>query len=172
MEQIKTLSKLIDLLVDKNKSEIDEIVSKISIPISEFEKFTNWEEGYYTRNCIVRTDNFELLLICWKPGQKTPIHCHNKQNCWMYIVSGEVTEHQYKFDKNEMPIKIKTSQLESGKSFYINDEIALHQLQNKTNSPCLSLHLYANPIDTCSYFDEESASYKDIKLRYTNEAIK
>ena len=43
---------------------------------AEFEKYATWNQESYTRNCIARTDTYELILLCWEKKQETPIHEH------------------------------------------------------------------------------------------------
>ncbi len=52
--------------------------------------YTWWRDSFYTRNLIYRDDLFEVMTICWSPGQKTAIHTHNGQLGWMTVSQGEV----------------------------------------------------------------------------------
>src|SRR5579863_7564896 len=45
---------------------------------------------HYTRHLIHRTPLFELLAICWDSGQRSAIHNHRGQRCWMAIAYGKV----------------------------------------------------------------------------------
>ena len=46
---------------------------------------TTTDDGYQ-RNVIKRTDHYELVAICWKPGQITPIHDHRGSDCAFIIL--------------------------------------------------------------------------------------
>jgi len=37
----------------------------------------------YTRNLIYRDDRFEIMTVCWLPGQRTVVHTHNGSLGWM-----------------------------------------------------------------------------------------
>ena len=56
----------------------------------------------YTRN-LISTDNelYTLLLLCWSPGQASPIHDHPCDGCWMRVVHGQVCESRYKEVKHD-----------------------------------------------------------------------
>src|SRR5262249_239370 len=49
------------------------------------------------RNLVYRDPLFEVMVICWRPGQGTPIHTHNGQLGWMLVERGgiEVTNYRY-----------------------------------------------------------------------------
>ncbi len=166
MKHIKTISELVKQLSNCNKEAIKDIIDRLQIPISEFEKFATWDETYYTRNCIVRKQNFELILLCWQAGQETPIHSHNDQDCWVFLVEGSIVENQYKNDKNEMPILTVSEIMQENGSYYINDAIGLHSLHNSKEKRAMSLHIYVKPIEECSYYNQQLQQYKIKKLSY------
>ena len=45
----------------------------------------------YRRNLIRRTAAYEALLLCWLPGQRSPIHDHRGSGCAFRVVEGVVT---------------------------------------------------------------------------------
>jgi cysteine dioxygenase len=49
----------------------------------------------YRRNLIRRTPEYEALLLCWLPGQRSPIHDHRGSGCAFRVVEGVVTETLY-----------------------------------------------------------------------------
>ncbi len=166
MEQIKTISQLVNQLNHCKKNEIKRIVDKIRIPVSEFNNYATWNDEHYTRNCIARTKNFELLLLCWQEGQETPVHCHNDQDCWVFLIDGSIIEHQYKKDEDDLPIITETEIMKELGSYYINDDIGLHSLHNSIDKRAMSLHIYVNPIEECSYFSQRSKKFETKKLEY------
>ena len=48
-----------------------------------------WNTGAYTRNLIYRDAFFEVLALCWLPGQKTPVHSHNGQLGWITVIQAK-----------------------------------------------------------------------------------
>ncbi len=166
MKHIKTISELVERLSNCKKEEIEFIIDKLKIPISEFEKYATWNETHYTRNCITRTQDFELLLLCWQAGQETPVHSHNNQDCWVFLVEGSIVENQYKNNKEEVPVLTVSEMMQESHSYYINDNIGLHSLHNSKNKRAMSLHIYVNPIEECSYYSQKLQQYKTKKLSY------
>src|SRR5712671_5049946 len=61
-------------------------------PVSpqSLDRYLYFSEERYTRNLIHKTPVFELLAICWEIGQKSSIHNHRNQSCWMAICYGRV----------------------------------------------------------------------------------
>lgn len=166
MKHIKTISELVVQLSNCKKENIKNLTDVLRIPVSEFEKFATWDETHYTRNCIARTPDFELLLLCWKAGQETPVHCHNDQDCWVFLIEGSIVENQYKNDKNEVPVLTVSEMMQENGSYYINDDIGLHSLHNSKEKRAMSLHIYVNPIEECSYYSQTLKEYKTKVLSY------
>lgn len=166
MKQINTISQLVSQLNQCDKSDIKNIIEKLHIPVLEFEKYATWNNEHYTRNCIARTANFELLLLCWQAGQETPIHSHNDQDCWVFLIDGSIVERQYKRSENNIPVITVTETMKESGSYYINDEIGLHSLHNSNKKRAMSLHIYVNPIEECSYYSKRLKTFKIKKLEY------
>ena len=166
MKPIVSFSELVKQLSQCKKEAIETLITSLQIPNSEFKKFATWDETHYTRNCIARTQDFELLLLCWQAGQETPIHSHNDQDCWVFLVEGSIVENQYKNDENEVPVLTVSKLIQEQGSYYINDDIGLHSLHNSKEKRAMSLHIYVNPIEECSYYSQRLQEYKIKKLSY------
>ena len=46
----------------------------VQISDSSLEPYVFFDQKFYTRNMIYRDDLFEVMSICWQPGQKTAVH--------------------------------------------------------------------------------------------------
>ena len=55
-------------------------------------------------------------------------------------------------------------------SYYINDDIGLHSLHNSKDKRAMSLHIYVNPIEECSYYSKSLQKYKTKVLSYDTVA--
>jgi len=170
--RIEQLSALIDALesVPKDRAQFHEVMGRIQFKVEAVEKYCHFDHHQYTRNLIARTDQFELLALCWEPGQITPIHDHAGSDGWVYGLQGTIEEVRFKCSMSEND----TAQVERGDSLqatpgamtYINDDIAWHTVANPTLERAVSLHLYAGPIDSCCYFDPNSRTIKTRHLTY------
>lgn len=164
--EITTLEELIDALDNAETSnDYRDVVRYLELEDEEVEPFCFVGDGKYTRNCIKRTDDYELLALVWNKGQYTSIHNHAKQECWMYVQRGTLEEERFKMVDGE-PEKIGDGTLTRGQYAYITDEQGVHRLINKHDGVSVSLHLYVGPIDRCSQYDEESGEFNVNQLSY------
>lgn len=131
----------------------------------------------YTRNLIHKTPLFELIAICWGVGQKSAIHNHRDQNCWMAAAFGKVMVHNFKLLRKDAATGF--CELESTTQFVIDpaspQEVdptePIHQVINATsfNSRAVTLHVYSKPFDTCEVYDLNEKHYQDVQLANTSE---
>ena len=130
--------------------------------------FETWDKNNYTRNCLFRSQQFELILICWRAGQKTSIHCHGGEQCWIKMLEGELNEIYYRKNDLDGVDRIGSRLLKNRDHSYIDDRIGLHQLENSSGEIAMSLHLYAQPIDECSFYNEDERRFFRKRLVYDN----
>lgn len=154
---------------------VREIMNNVRLAPEAVKPYVFWSDERYTRNLIYKDNLFEVMAICWKPGQKTVIHTHNGQLGWMAIVQGEVSVHNYHYLTCNAPENQNVVGLDclAGASHielerlhtehchdrgHINtvDKIqSIHQIENEDTAKagCVSLHVYSLPIDSCVAFD-------------------
>ena len=170
--KIVQLSALIDALesVPKDRARFHEVMSQVQFKAEVVEKYCRFDHHQYTRNLITRTDQFELLALCWEPGQITPIHDHAGSDGWVYALRGTIEEVRFQcsLSKDGTPQveRGETLQATVGEMTYINDDIAWHTVANPTLERAVSLHLYTGPMDSCRYFDPHSRTIKIRQLTY------
>eukprot|EP00960_Hanusia_phi_P034170 750896-Hanusia_phi.AAC.3 len=133
----------------------------------EYEKYVYWDPAdpsKYTRNLVFANEHMDVLLMCWPPHSKSAIHGHEDSSCWVVLVEGEVHEIQYnvpKLDKKFIETQMKNPTGAIGRcsklrvihevklsedgltNTYANDDIAVHRIENRTDRPAFTLHVYA-----------------------------
>ena len=167
MEKIDTLEKLIGQLNDcEKRKDYIQLAHALALDEDELKEFAFWDKDTYTRNCIKRTEDYELLLLCWEKGQETPIHCHNGEECWVYLSSGKIYEKRYQKDENDQPYAVDELKMEDSGVSYMNDEMGYHKLRNLADGRSMTLHLYVQPIDQCSVYSEEEKKFIFKELDY------
>jgi cysteine dioxygenase len=168
----QSLKDFINDLLEVKKSTYNHIIHSVKFEANAFEDYSSWSKDCYTRNCILDTEEFELILICWNQGQQTQIHDHGGEECWVKIIEGELKETIYKQNEVGEVHLVKTTVSKKNEITYMKDFMGFHRLENESKKRSISLHLYAKPIRTCRMFDEESKIFVDKNLTYhTNTGV-
>lgn len=96
---------------------------------------------------VLHKDEFlKLILIFWNGKNKSEKHGHMKGGGLMRVLSGNIIETRFHPDDKNKAIGIFT--YSEGDLSYIHDALAFHIVENRTNNPAVSLHLYCNGQDS------------------------
>jgi len=167
---IKTIEDLIDTLETASSDRFAQIIQQISITEDSLKHFATWLDEGYTRNCLMRNNDYEIILLCWDKGAKTAIHGHGGENCWVYQVSGTVEEIRY----TNINDSIKESErlaLNPGRISFMHDRMGYHAIQNISNDKAMTLHIYASPIDRCKVYNDEKDCFEMKTMSYDTERL-
>ena len=167
MKKINRLTELIESLSELPRKEYHSLVERLDLPIWEFEPYLFWSKDFYTRNCIVRTEDYELLVLCWEEGHKAPIHCHNGEECWFWVIDGEFRDVRQKSDpQSGAPVEEGEIIAKKGFQAHMGTDSEFHSLENIHSGRSMSLHLYAKPITKCRVFNSETQQMEWKELSY------
>jgi cysteine dioxygenase len=142
------------------------LLSRYAAEQGDWRDYMRFRDECYARNLVSASELFELLVICWQPGQVSPIHDHQGQRCWMAVLDGGMRESQFQVSGNG-PLRVgRTSVFERGQVAYIQDEIALHEIAPAGTGAGVTLHLYSRPIRECRIFDRQTGQVSVRGLAY------
>lgn len=151
---------------------VDDYLTWARFDPDDFIPFTFFREDTYGRNLVYKDDNFEMLVITWLPKQRTPIHNHAGQRCWMSVLSGELVLKNFAPLNEKNPALVPRGDCEThraGDAIYIDDGIGIHSIANASPLPAVSLHVYAAPIRECTIYDEKTRRFVPFPTTYFTE---
>ena len=142
---------------------------------ASLDPFVHFRPDAYTRNLIYRDDLFELMAVCWSPGQRTVIHTHNGQLGWMTVERGALAVVNYKWmgcnaadNQNVVGLDCLAGATEldllrrevqecypDGPVNTVDKVQTIHQVVVQGKERVVSLHVYSRPIESCVAFDLE-----------------
>jgi len=159
---------------DFKSNKVDSFLKSHCFVEDTFLPFIHFRDDTYGRNLVYRNEFFELAILTWLPGHRTPIHDHASQRCWMLVESGELTFKNYESPASDSP-KLKplgpAETIKSGSQVYIDDEVGMHAITNASPRPAVSVHLYAGPILACKIYNEVSKRLERKVLSYLTEGV-
>src|ERR687896_328654 len=79
-----------------------EVLTLAAVVVTEDElrPHVSFKEGTYARHRVRLSDHAELLVLCWRPGQRTPIHDHNGSFGAVRVLSGVMWETIFEMDES------------------------------------------------------------------------
>ncbi|CAN5553340.1 hypothetical protein BH11ARM2_BH11ARM2_16260 [soil metagenome] len=107
--------------------------------------YTNFSNDRYARNLIHRSERFELLLLCWKPGQSSPVHDHRYSWCGVRVIEGTATEVRFMKTAHGTWVPVGHSAARSGE-LVCSSDTDTHIIGNFETGDLMTLHCYAPPL--------------------------
>ncbi len=116
----------------------------------------------YRRIAVRRRPHYEALVLCWKSGQRSPIHNHLGSSCVVRVVEGEATETQYVFSPCGRLVPQQSRTYQSGSVTGCRDE-EIHQMANLQvpGHDLITLHVYSPPPASWNYYKLEMTTLAD-----------
>jgi cysteine dioxygenase len=86
-------------------------------------------------------------VLCWKNGQRSPIHDHSGSACVVRVLQGKLTETLFEFAPNGH-VKASFSRDFAEGSIFGSEDTDLHQVSNlqADDADLVTLHVYAPPL--------------------------
>ena len=73
--------------------QVEEILSAYHTNRADWKKFAKFDPYKYTRNLVHEGNGkFNLMLLCWAPGNQSSIHDHADAHCFVKDLDGTLKE--------------------------------------------------------------------------------
>ena len=165
---ITSLTQLIETLKATPSGQFASIAQHLSLTKIDVLPYATFSPTSHTRNCLELNERFELILLCWEPGQITAIHDHGGEECWVYFMDSLFEEIIYERSQPKLR-QTQSKTASNGSVSYMSDFLGVHSLKNAGNRRGFSLHLYAKPIRSCNVFNTLSDSFEKKKMTYDTQ---
>jgi cysteine dioxygenase len=130
-----------------------------AISAEELQPYIGFKEGNYWRHRVCRNEFVEMLVLCWRPGQRTPIHDHNGSHGGVRIYEGMLWETIFSFDPVR-GLEYKSACERVPGSVTGSDIPDIHQLGNSdvSGQDLITIHVYAPPLGVLHTYKPGSAN--------------
>ena len=108
----------------------------------------------YSRNLLAHGPQFYALVMCWLPGQASPIHDHRDAACGVRVIEGTATETTYRRQGDRL-IEDSVTTLVAGEVCGSFDD-DIHEIRNNSDSNLVTLHVYSPYLDNINLYDLSS----------------
>ena len=126
----------------------------------------------YARNLLCRTSSFELLVLCWRPGQESTIHDHAGALNAIRVYAGELTSRTFSRSSGAAsgagPVAQDGEERVPADGHMVGlDRHGIHQLANTSARDLVTVHVYAPALMELNVYSTTSADVERRPLRYT-----
>jgi predicted metal-dependent enzyme (double-stranded beta helix superfamily) len=163
--------------------EFNELAQRLDLDDALIGTHVRFCDDHYARNLICRTAQFELLVLCWKPGQASTIHDHAGSLNVTRLYMGELTSRRFRrrdggHGVSEVggaaggglprgPVELIDEQVIAGSGAATVDRGEIHQLANESGTELITVHLYAPPLTDIVVYSRTEPRTEVLRLRYS-----
>jgi cysteine dioxygenase len=132
-------------------SDLADWLARSPIGVTDLAPYLNFSNDHYTRNLVCATEHWQMLLLCWRRGQFSPIHDHHGSACTFKVLQGRALELLYELtptgkarftSSHELPSTGVSAQADAD----IHRVVAVEEL--------VTLHIYAPPLIAMRTYEE------------------
>jgi len=146
-----TFKDLIEILQNQTAppslEQLNSWLERAVVSRDELQPYIGFKEANYWRHRVCRNPFVEMLILCWGPGHRTPIHDHNGSHGAVKVFDGVLWETTFVYDeKTGLGYK-------SGREWRIGDITGadvpdIHQLGNPdvSENKLITIHIYSPPL--------------------------
>jgi uncharacterized NAD(P)/FAD-binding protein YdhS/predicted metal-dependent enzyme (double-stranded beta helix superfamily) len=157
MKLLKSRLTLDDLIleikqVSNQELKLDRLrdwMARLDLKDMAIEEHICFDTQSYQRQILYRDSSFEIVLVCWQPGQFSTIHDHNGSLNVTRVYRGILTSRT--FNRNDsvtgkvFPLLWEEKYLQKDELVEV-DRDRIHQLANTSEQNLVTLNLYAKPL--------------------------
>ena len=101
----------------------------------------------YTRNLVCEGPWYHLLVLCWRSGQRSPIHNHAASTCGVKVLTGVATETVFEPTPSGQLKPMQSVDLHEG-MICATQDADTHQVSNlqASGQDLVTLHIYSPPL--------------------------
>jgi len=133
--------------------ELNAMLAGVEVGADELRPYVGFKEGTYARHRVHLGEHAELLVLCWRPGQRTPIHDHAGSFGVVRVLRGVMWETLFEMGESE------GLRYQSGREWMPGhvtgaDVPDIHQLGNPdvSGQDLVTLHLYSPPLTSLNVY--------------------
>jgi cysteine dioxygenase len=134
-------------------AQLDAWLREADIERTELRPYVGFKEGTYARHRVFINEFAELLVLCWRPGQRTPIHDHNGSYGSVRVLEGVMWETVFTLEGERGLVYERARQWSPG--FVTGADVPdIHQLGNPdvSGQDLITLHLYSPPLTSLNIY--------------------
>ena len=128
-------------------AELVTTLAESEISLDDVRDFVCFGKDTYQRNLIHCGPAYQALILCWRSGQRSPIHDHRGSACGIRVLQGTLSETVFERSEIGLVYPTKTHELRQGGVCGSFDS-DMHQVSNlqPAGQDLVTLHIYSPPL--------------------------
>ena len=139
--------------------ELKNVLARCEVEFEDVARFVRFSERCYQRIPLRGGDWFQAWVMCWRNGQRSPIHDHKGSSCGVRVLQGALTETLFEFAPNGHVKPLFSRDVLPG-GVIGGEDGDLHQVSNLQAGAAdlVTLHVYSPPLVYMGTYDLMTAA--------------
>ena len=127
--------------------KLHQLLTQSSVTLSDVSPYAIFSELGYARNLVCEGPWYHLLVLCWRSGQRSPIHNHAGSTCGLKILEGIATETLFEQTPCGQVKAVRSTEMAQG-GICATQDADTHQVSNlqAPGQDLVTLHIYSPPL--------------------------
>lgn len=145
--------------------ELEAALADVSMTLDDVRPWLIFGTETYRRNLVHAGPAYQALVLCWRNGQRSPIHDHAGSSCGVRVLAGEAVETVFERTRSGMVFAVRSlSHLPGG--VCATQDADIHQVSNLADdgADLVTLHVYSPPLlnmGTYTLFDPHVRAFHE-----------
>ena len=169
--KLGTLIEYLDGLTSRAPvAELKRRLAGLDLKVADVADYVHFGQDRYLRNLVHEGDWYHVLVICWRSGQRSPIHNHAGSTCGLCVLTGVATETIFEPTPSGLIKAVSSHDRHTG-DVAASQDADIHQVSNlqKAGTDLVTLHVYSPPllrVDTYSLTDTTIGEFRPMVLEH------
>lgn len=126
---------------------LNSLLQQLEVDWDQIAPLVKFNTESYRRNLMHAGPAYHALILCWKHGQRSPIHDHRGSSCGVRVLKGTCTETIFDRTPDGHIFAISSKKLSVGYTCGSQDD-DIHQISNleADHGDLITLHIYSPPL--------------------------
>jgi cysteine dioxygenase len=137
-------------------------LEQLEISLEDVQTAVRFGPDTYRRNLLHAGPAYQALVLCWRAGQRSPIHDHEGSSCGVRVVRGVATETIFARNAAGLVYALRSCELRAG-GVCASQDADVHQVSNLQDAghDLVTLHIYSPPLLKMGVYSLTDASRRD-----------
>ncbi|MCC6910271.1 MAG: cysteine dioxygenase family protein [Phycisphaerales bacterium] len=148
IEALAPLFEHLDALTGRaDIAELERAMRAVHVTPDDVAEHLRYCDEHYKRNLIREGKWYQVFALCWKSGQRSPIHDHTNTTCGVRVLLGRGVETVYEPSPCGMMMATRSHELNVG-DICASQDSDTHQISNlqPAGQNLVTLHIYSPPL--------------------------
>jgi cysteine dioxygenase len=141
---------------------ITDWLAQSTLTAEDLRSYTVFSPERYVRNRLHDGPTYQALVLCWRNGQRSPIHNHRGSHCGVKVLWGVATETLFARAPNGLVYPVSSRDLARGHCCASADD-DIHQMSNLqvAGADLITLHVYSPPLLRMEMFSLDNPAVRE-----------